>query len=130
MLTDWHPLGAVLYRKWAVYDDIKLFGNNSSEKTLSSKSSVINNKKLNFDDYLICGSSFGGPIAFISDIRTCPNIGNSNNGHILIFTSSGVKLAEVSLSVEWGEHSEQVIVGMGWTDQEHLVICLQNGLII
>ena len=100
MQLDWHNLGEVLYRKWHVYD----MGWQS--------------ESLQIENFHVCGAQFGGPIAFISNIK---KTGEEAKTKLKIFTSSGVRIAEV----DWD--ASKRVVGMGWSDLEQLVVVLDDG---
>lgn len=100
MLSDCHPLGAILYRKWHVYD--MTWGDN---------------KRL--DNYIVSGAPFGGPIAMIPDNRN-RSTSNEMKEKLTICTSSGGNIAQI----EW---NDKQVIGMGWTDQENLVTVTDEG---
>ena len=104
--TNWHNLGDVLYRKWHVYD----MGWNQP-----------GGDKMKIENFKVCGSQFGGPLAMIRDERK--NAGEDLKSKLWIYTSSGNKIAEV----DWG--SKQV-AGMGWSDLEQLVVVLEDGNVL
>ncbi|KAJ1439405.1 Vps16, N-terminal region-domain-containing protein [Ochromonadaceae sp. CCMP2298] len=113
MLADSHPLGNILYRKWPMYE--MLWGD---EKHL--------------EDYVIRGAPFGGPIAMMhaprltgSGGRDRGDKGEKDRGgeKILICTSAGYQLAKIA----WEGEGE--LVGMGWSDQEHLLTVADNGAV-
>jgi hypothetical protein len=117
MLNDWYALGAVQYRKWNIYDLNWTSPQGGSEVPI------------NLENYLVCGAPFGGPIAMIPDSRRLNNVANPqqttpiidlNKNKLLIFTSSGLQLAEI----DW---QERPVIGMGWTDHENLVVIADNG---
>jgi hypothetical protein len=101
MFNDWHPLGQVSYRKWQVYDMEWI-------------------DKFNLQNFNVCGAPFGGPIAISLDNKNA-NPSSEYKSKVLIYTSSGVKISEISL----GDHYN--LVCMGWSDQEHLITLLENG---
>ena len=108
MYSDWHALGeaSVFYRKWPIYE-------------MSWKDQIDQLGK-----YHICGSQFGGPVAVIQKEKS----GNSpNNGKFFIFSSSGVKLSEVIWDDEKNGLGSLNPVGLGWSDQEQLIIVLEDG---
>ena len=116
MQGDWNALGDVLYRKWHVYD--MGWGEN-----------------MQIEDFHVCGAPFGGPLALIRDDRK-PQGSPNSKPKLRIFTSSGNIIAEVlvivfvalfvifSCQIEW---SDRRVVGMGWSDQEQLVVVLEDG---
>lgn len=104
MFSDWHALGdtSVFYRKWLLYNvNFKV-----DEKT-----------ELDLKEYQLCGSQLGGPLALY---KTRPK-SNENQNRIFIFSSSGYKFSEV----KWQD--EKKLAGIGWTDQEHLVVVDEDG---
>jgi len=124
MLVDWHPLGEVIYRKWNVYD--MGWGDD-----------------FNIDDYMICGATFGGPIAFIKNkeiditTTTTTNSGTNTNTNtinndeeysldLIIYTSSGRLLSSISINPK----SKSKIIGLGWSDDEQLIITFVDGNVI
>jgi hypothetical protein len=102
MYSDWHALGydSVFYRKWHVYD-------------LGWKDQIGD-----LSNYHICGAPLAGPVAVIS-VENKLTASPSDN-KFYIFTSAGRKLAEVQWEV-------RKIAGVGWSDQEQLVIVLEDG---
>lgn len=100
MFQEWHPLGAVLYRKWQVYD-------------------IDWDEEIKLDQCLVCGAPFGGPVAIIPDYRKAGSIPDKPF-YLSIYTSSGVLMSKI----EW---KEKPIMAMGWSDQEHLISVLENG---
>ena len=103
MFTDWHPLGAVMYRKWHVYD-------------------MAWDEKIKLENFHVCGAPFGGPVALILDNKKSqqmPELDPYKN-KLYIKTSSGNRISEI----EW---DDKPIIGMGWSDLEHLVTVLENG---
>lgn len=106
MSNDWHALGSVQYRKWHVYDmawDVDPLG-----------------RPFALENFVVCGAPFGGPIAMYLDPKK-PGNDATKPTYLLIYTSSGVKLAQF----EW---RDQPIVGIGWTDKLNLVVVAENGL--
>jgi len=104
MINEWNALGDVLYRKWKVYDMTQGWGD-----------------KIKIENYQIEGAQFGGPLAMIRDDRKSPN--DENKAKLLLYTSSGNKIAEL----EW---DNKRVAGMGWNDQEQLVIVLEDGNVL
>lgn len=114
MLVDWHPLGEVIYRKWNVYD-------------------MGWGEDFNIDHYMICGATFGGPIAFIKNKKTKitttssnSNEDEDNNIELSIYTSSGRLLSSISINAKSGSK----IIGLGWSDDEQLMITFVDGNVI
>lgn len=110
MLNDWYALGPIQYRKWHVYDiewELPLHLRNSKEG-------------FSFENYVVAGAQFGGPLAMIPDQKKANLPEELDKNIILIYSCAGKKLAEI----EWGGKN---IVGMGWTDQENLVVVPENG---
>jgi vacuolar protein sorting-associated protein 16 len=101
MLADSHPLGDLLYRKWHMYD--MAWGDD---------------KKL--ENYIVCGATFGGPVAIMKDSKKVPTVKDVKE-KILIYTSAGEPLAKI----DWDDAS---LVGMGWSDSEHLVAVTEYGI--
>jgi hypothetical protein len=98
MQTDWHNLGDVVYRKCFTYQ--------------------MNLKEnFQFEDYLICGSQFGGPIAFIKDDKKGVSVKRTE---IMITSSSGNMLAEFILEIP------SKLVGFGWSDLEQLILVYED----
>lgn len=102
MNTDWHPLGAILYRKWGVYD-------------------MQWDERIRLENFYVCGAPFGGPIALIADERKVAAT-EQFKSKLMIVTSAGKLLAEI----EW---NEKQIIGMGWSDQEHLIVVQESGTV-
>lgn len=101
---EWNALGDVLYRKWKVYDMIHGWGSN-----------------MKIENYQIEGAQFGGPLAMIKDDRKSTN--DDNKAKLLLYTSSGNKIAEL----DW---DNKRVAGMGWNDQEQLVVVLEDGNVL
>lgn len=77
MQSDWNALGEVLYRKIPIYE-------------------MKWNDNIHIDDYMICGATFGGPLAMIRDDKKLVPLSEDNmKPKLRIFTSSGNLLAEV-----------------------------------
>jgi vacuolar protein sorting-associated protein 16 len=116
MLNDWYALGGVQYRKWHIYD-------------LPWTTTVDGvNTPINLENYLVCGGPFGGPVAMILDSKRLssgataqPPVNDTDINKLLLFTSSGIPLAQI----DWNERS---VIGMGWTDQENLVVIADDGM--
>jgi hypothetical protein len=102
MQADWHNLGDALYRKWHVYD------------------MGLHSEGFQLDNYTICGAQYGGPIAMINDDKK-GNLNEENGKKLLIFKSSGLKISEI----EWD--LSRRVVGMGWSDEEQLLVVLEDG---
>ena len=98
MMSDWHHLGAVMYRKWNIYD------------------MQWQNKNIDIDHYQIFGSQLGGPLALLK-------IDKKLNEQIKleIFTTSGIHLTNIEYSIP------SRIVGISWNESEQLVIVHENG---
>ncbi|RUS17640.1 Vps16, N-terminal region-domain-containing protein, partial [Endogone sp. FLAS-F59071] len=77
---------------------------------------------LDLSKFLIAGAPFGGPIAMIRDDKKVMLLGKQQpvKPTIYLYTSAG-KLME---QLPW---SKGRIVGMGWTDQEQLIVVLEDG---
>ena len=99
--SEWHSLGEVPYRKFTVYDKLGW------------------DESFRIDDYVICGSTFGGPLALLKEGKKGIN-GDKKETQLLLYTASGNKLAEI----EW-DHRK--ICGMGWCDREELVVVVEDG---
>lgn len=109
----WHALGSAQYRKWQVYDMQWHLRSDELGTALA------------LENYYACGAPFGGPIALFLDPRrnaTATLAADSANPimKLTIFTSSGNKIVDI----DW---QDRLIIGMGWTDQEHLVTVTENG---
>jgi hypothetical protein len=100
MLADSHPLGAILYRKWHMYD--MMWGNDKQ-----------------LENYIVCGAPYGGPVALLPDHKKI-NQGDPKEG-LCIFSSSGNLLSKS----DWVDGN---LVSMGWTDHEHLVTLNEHGI--
>lgn len=105
MFQDWHPLGAILYRKWQVYD-------------------MAWDSKIKLENFIVCGAPFGGPIAMMLDAKRSGHLPEMETfiNKLFIKTSSGNHIA----TIDW---DDKAIIGMGWSDQEHLVTVLENGAV-
>lgn len=103
MFTDWHALGetSVFYRKWQVYD----FNWKGED-----------GKPIDLTNCQICGSSLGGCLALFNTL--------SHSKKFFIFSSAGVKLSEVV----WDDQKK--LAGLGWSDQEQLIIVLEDGNVL
>lgn len=99
-MLDWHPLGAVLYRKWQVYDMVW--------------------SEIALENFVVCGAPYGGPIALTPMKKSAKTEDATSKSRLMIFTSAGKPLANVELDA--GE-----VAGLGWTYQEHLCVVLENG---
>lgn len=100
MLADSHPLGAILYRKWHMYD--MAWGDDRQ-----------------LENYLVCGAPFGGPIAMITDSKKVAT-NRDIKEQIHIYTTAGYLLAKI----DW---DNSTIIGMGWSDNENLVTVTDTG---
>jgi Vps16, N-terminal region len=127
-VNDSHFLGEVLYRKWLCYDELKW---TTAPKPSSSSSkdtaTALSGTPFAFDEYQLCGAPFGGPLAMLSKTAyvssassSSASAGSTEPAKLYIFSSSGNKLAEI----EW---QNRKAAGMGWSDQEQLVIVLEDG---
>lgn len=110
--SDWHPLGAILYRKWAAY--------------LYKDENAILNQTTKLEEYAICGAPYGGPIALVSLPASTTN---GPPQRLILSTSSGLKLADAPLIHESGGPNAKgkVVIGVGWTNQEHFVTVIDDG---
>jgi len=119
--NDWHSLGSLLYRKWQAYSY-----SNSSDGSKNSIPSIIH-PNLKLEEYIICGAPYGGPIALIAlpaTIPTSPTVSPSKAVHrLLISSAAGKQLADVPFL----PGPRNMVVGLGWTDQEHLIVVLSDG---
>lgn len=104
--------------------------------------------KMKIENFLISGAPFGGPLAMIRDEKKVPSSVSSTSSataapsssssssaapsaassgddksKLWIYTSAGVKLAEV----DW---ESKKVAGMGWSDQELLVIVFEDGKLL
>lgn len=81
MHGDWHALGEVQYRKWAVYEPMAWSADT------------------HIDEYVVSGASYGGPIAMVRDHRRLMPLAEAEmqtESPILnIYSSAGTTLAEV-----------------------------------
>ncbi len=110
MLNDWYALGSVQYRKFHVYDiewDVPSYLQNTSVPFL-------------FENYIVSGAPFGGPLAMIPDVKKVNLPEEINKNKILVYSCAGKKLAEI----DW---NDRPIIGIGWTDQENMVVVADNG---
>ena len=128
--ADWHSLGDALYRKWSVYD------------------MQWNLDRQGLETYRMCGSSLGGPLAMICDIKkstlassgaeiNSPNsrknseeessTSSSSASRLFIYTSSGKLISDVELGAAMRLND---IVGMGWSDHEQFVTVLNTGQVL
>ncbi len=80
------------------------------------------NDKIKLENFIVCGAPYGGPIAMILDSKKniTPEL-ELMKSKLFIKTSSGNPIAEI----DW--ENEKSIVGMGWSDLEHLITVLENG---
>ena len=99
---QWHALGDVQYRKWSVY----AMGWEDKDR-----------EKIKLENYKVCGSPFGGPVALIREDK------EKGTALLSIYTSSGLPISEC----EW---QPKAIAGMGWSDQEQLVVVLEEGTVL
>lgn len=121
--NDWHPLGAIFLRKWSAYK-YDPTSNNSS-----SKNGSILNPSINFDDFIVCGAPYGGPIAFV----TLPKANQNSPQRLYICSPAGKQFADVKLTSDSINNSKsqssRLVVGIGWTESEHVAIVMDDGLI-
>jgi len=84
-MSEVYSLGEVSYQKWQVYEELG-WGDET-----------------NVGDYFLCGAPFGGPVAMLKDDKSKKSSGqqiaNEPKPKMLIFTSSGNKLAEVVYNI-------------------------------
>lgn len=108
MYTDWHSLGEILYRKFEI-----------------SPMAWREDQTFEINKYHVCGAPFGGPIAIIKDF--VPKGGGASKSDyeskLQIYTSSGKALADVPLA-------NKKLAGSGWSDQEILVLVLEDGNVV
>ena len=129
-MADWHTLGQVNYRKWAVYEHGEMGWN-------------MHGERLNVEDYTLYGAPFGGPLAMIkvdsdgvsenvTSVSSGSSVANSAGGSkVLVFTASGKKISEIDLlEVKTNSDIKSRIAGIGWSDQEQLIIVLEDGTVL
>lgn len=84
MHEDWHALGEVQYRKWAVYEPMSW------------------DPEIRIDDYVVAGASYGGPVAMVRDHRRLAPLSEADAPQpapvLKIYSSAGAKLAAVIIS--------------------------------
>lgn len=107
--ADWHSLGEVSYRKFPVYE------------TMGWGDSI------QIEDYNLCGSTFGGPLAMMKNNRkAAPRGANVKNASgetkstLCLYTSAGFEIA----TIEW---ENKRVAGMGWSDREELIVVSEDG---
>ena len=105
--ADWHSLGEVSYRKFPLYESM---GWGTTKQ---------------IEDYILCGSTFGGPIAMMKSnrkvmMRNATSTPEESKSRLQLYTSAGVEIAEI----EW---ESKRVTGMGWTDREELMIVSEDG---
>lgn len=117
-----YHLGDALYRKWTMYE-----------------TSIAYLPEAPFEDYKICGSSYGGPVALVSKDCMSSTITDKlvyqeqsdNNDdktkdevdtRISLYTASGKLLSAFTTK-------EHTVINAGWSDQEQLVIVQTNGFV-
>jgi hypothetical protein len=81
--------------------------------------------KMDIEDYIVCGSTFGGPLALLKDDRkvksNTSSIGSDDlKSKISLYTSSGIKITDI----DW---DNKQIMGMGWSDREELIVVSGDG---
>jgi hypothetical protein len=72
-------------------------------------------KGIHIENYQVCGSQLGGPLALVKSTA-------KEKTEIYIFTSAGFKLSQIE------SNSIYLIVGIGWSDLEQLIIVHEDGL--
>ena len=107
--ADWHTLGEVSYRKFPVYETMG-WGDS-----------------MQIEDYKLCGSIFGGPLAMMKNNRkaaqggiTDKNASGEAKSTLCLYTSAGAEIA----TIEW---DKMRVVGMGWSDREELAVVSEDG---
>ncbi|KAG0042078.1 hypothetical protein BGZ83_000922, partial [Gryganskiella cystojenkinii] len=102
--ADWLALHDKFYRKQEVYTMLW--------------------KQVDLSKYMIAAAPFGGPLALVRDDRKVILVQKQQpvKPSIYLYTSSG-KLME---PIQWDKGR---IVGMGWTETEHLVCVLEDGTV-
>lgn len=108
MLSNSHSLGDILYRKHQIYQN-------------SNNKNNLYNDELEIDNYIISGSSYGGPIALTNK--------DDNDKSIVIYTSAGEKLVQIDYNKSNKNKQNYDILNMGWSTSEHLVVVNQKGII-
>ncbi|CAM0139156.1 Vacuolar protein sorting-associated protein 16 [Umbelopsis sp. WA50703] len=81
-------------------------------------------KQIELSKFIIAGAQYGGPIAMIRDDKKVLLLQNQQpiKPIIYIYTSAGKLLQQI----QWDKGR---IVGMGWTEQEQLVVAMEDGMI-
>lgn len=83
MHGDWHALGEVQYRKWAVYEPLQW------------------DADMHIDEFVVAGASYGGPVAMVRDHRRLITLAEAEapkaDPVLKIYTSAGTTLAEVAV---------------------------------
>jgi hypothetical protein len=80
--------------------------------------------KIQLENFIVCGAPFGGPIAMVYDTKRPAQQSaelDAMKNKLFVKTSSGNHISEI----EW---DDKPIVGMGWSDLEHLITVLENGI--
>jgi vacuolar protein sorting-associated protein 16 len=108
-ISDWHSLGEVPYRKFPVYE------------TMGWADTI------QIEDYIVCGSNFGGPLALLKSNRKTTQkssvtgeVPGDMKSRLSLYTSSGNKIVDI----DW---DNKRVAGMGWSDREELVVVLEDG---
>lgn len=105
-LIDWHSLGEVQYRKWEVY---------------------AMEWDVDVGAHLLSGAPYGSCIASIRSIageRRSARAAADDSLMLELYTSSGVKLASEPFKNRFR------VVAMGWSDQESLVVVVEDGTVL
>jgi hypothetical protein len=135
---DWHSLGDALYRKWGIYDMQWLFKSCGDDFVL--------------ENFRMCGSSLGGPLALISltslrqynvDSKGVKNdaaaattnaasssassAGGGGGCTLSVFTSSGKLISDIAWDAT---KTLGDIIALGWSDHEQLVCVLASGRVL
>ena len=106
IMADWQALGEVQYRKWSLYEEM-----------------LWSSQDLNIEDYKIFGSEFGGPLALTTSTSSSSSSGSVKE-KLLIFTAAGRRISEIDLD------NKCKSVGIGWSDQEQLIVVLEDGNVL
>ena len=98
---QWHALGDVQYRKWQVF--------------------AMGWDQMRLENFRVCGAPFGGPVALIREDKD--KAAEKAASLLSIYSSSGVLISQC----DW---QPKAIAGMGWSDQEQLVVVLEEGTVL
>ncbi|KAI9277726.1 hypothetical protein BC943DRAFT_332476 [Umbelopsis sp. AD052] len=81
-------------------------------------------KQIELSKFIIAGAQYGGPIAMIRDDKKVLLLQNQQpiKPIIYIYSSAGKLLQQI----QWDKGR---IVAMGWTEQEQLVVAMEEGTI-